>query len=113
MLLSVPKICLKQKLYVRDMPTGGWEGQEVKVPITFEPESIGTVCNTLTITGGVNGKYNWVLKGTATAPVPQVSLVGEFLGVNGVSGKKRLTCTLSIIGTLLVRCRRNKRVAFP
>jgi len=44
----------------------------VKVTITFEPESLDDVIDTLVINGGVNGAYKVHLTGKAKAPVPQV-----------------------------------------
>lgn len=52
---------------------GPWEGQDVTVTLTFEPESVNAVTDTLTISGGAAGEYRVQLKGVAKAPAPQVS----------------------------------------
>jgi hypothetical protein len=44
----------------------------VKVTITFEPESISTVMDVLTINGGASGEYKCTIQGLAKPPVPQV-----------------------------------------
>lgn len=52
---------------------GPWEGQDVTVTLTFEPESVNAVTDTLTVSGGAAGEYKVQLKGVAKAPAPQVS----------------------------------------
>lgn len=60
--VSLPCLCV----------AGPWEGQDVSVTVTFEPESVNAVTDMLTITGGVHGEYKCNLKGVAKAPGPQV-----------------------------------------
>jgi len=49
----------------------GWEGQEVSVTVTFEPEGLGEVKDTLTITSDKGGEYSCALHGQCTPALPQ------------------------------------------
>jgi len=48
-----------------------WSGVQMKVPVVFEPEEIGTTNDTLTLTTADGAKYVCELVAICTAPLPQ------------------------------------------
>jgi len=49
----------------------GFDGIEVSVTVTFEPEALGEVKDTLTITSDTGGEYSCALNGQCTPALPQ------------------------------------------
>jgi hydrocephalus-inducing protein len=54
-----------------------WDGEDTRVTITFEPTIIGTVKDTLTITGADNVEYICDIEATCTQALPQGPFVLE------------------------------------
>lgn len=51
--------------------SGGWEGEDIRLPISFEPTEIGEVRDLLTLTSAEGGEYLCELIATCVAPLPQ------------------------------------------
>ena len=49
----------------------GWEGEDVRLAVTFEPTEIGTVRDVLTVSSPVGGEYVCDLIATCIPPLPQ------------------------------------------
>jgi len=49
----------------------GWDGDEVRLPVAFEPTEIGPVRDTLTVTSPVGGEYVCDLVASCVPPLPQ------------------------------------------
>jgi len=49
----------------------GWDGQEVSVTVTFEPETLGEVEDTLVVSSDTGGEYTCALHGQCTPALPQ------------------------------------------
>jgi len=61
---------------------GGWEGEDVRLNVVFEPTVIGEIRDTLTLTSPEGGEYLCELIGNCTAPMPQ----GPYLLAQGGGG---------------------------
>lgn len=51
--------------------SGGWDGEDARLSVVFEPTVIGEVRDTLTVTSPEGGEYLCELIGNCTAPMPQ------------------------------------------
>ena len=60
-----------QKILTVDTAANGWEGDDVRLSVSFEPTEIGTVRDVLTVTSPISGEYLCDIIATCTAPVPQ------------------------------------------
>ena len=60
-----------QKVLTVDTATNGWDGDDVRLSVSFEPTEIGTVRDVLTVTSPMFGEYLCDVIATCTAPVPQ------------------------------------------
>jgi hydrocephalus-inducing protein len=49
----------------------GWDGDDARLPVTFEPTEIGSVRDTLTVTSPVGGEYVCDLVASCVPPLPQ------------------------------------------
>jgi hydrocephalus-inducing protein len=58
---------------VKSAPTQEWGGQEVEIPVRFEPQALGEVRDELVVTSTVpgGGEYRCALKSTCDAPRPK------------------------------------------
>jgi len=67
-----------QKLLSVDAVKAGWDGDEIRVPISFEPTQIGEVRDVLQIASAEGGTYTCELVAECVAPLPQgpFNLVG-------------------------------------
>jgi hydrocephalus-inducing protein len=59
--------------------SGGWDGEDVRLSVVFEPTVIGEVRDTLTVASPEGGEYLCELIGNCTAPMPQ----GPYLVTQG------------------------------
>jgi hydrocephalus-inducing protein len=60
-----------QKVFPVDAVTHGWDGDDVRLPIVFEPTVIGEVRDLLTVSSADGGEYICELIANCTAPLPQ------------------------------------------
>lgn len=60
-----------QKTFPVEAGVGGWDGEEVKLPINFEPTEIGEFHDSLMISSNEFGHYQCELVGVCIPPVPQ------------------------------------------
>lgn len=51
--------------------SGGWDGEDVRLNVVFEPTVIGEIRDTLTVSSPEGGEYLCELIGNCTAPMPQ------------------------------------------
>jgi hypothetical protein len=56
-------------------PVAGWEGEEVKLSVTFDPSELGTVRDVLTVTSPLGGEYQCAILATCVAPLPQGPII--------------------------------------
>ena len=69
--IKQPEIFSVQKVLSVDPAVNGWEGDDVRLSVTFEPSEIGVVRDVLTVTSPVSGEYLCDIVGTCVAPLPQ------------------------------------------
>lgn len=60
-----------QKTLTVEPVAGGWEGDDIRLAVNFEPTEIGEFRDTLTINSAEGGTYECELIGTCIPPVPQ------------------------------------------
>ena len=60
-----------QKSLTVDAVKGGWDGDEIRVPISFEPTQIGEVRDVLEVASADGGTYTCELVAQCVAPLPQ------------------------------------------
>jgi hydrocephalus-inducing protein len=64
-------IFVLQKVLPVEASVNGWDGDDVRLSISFEPIEIGVVRDTLTVTSSAWGEYQCDLIATCTPPLPQ------------------------------------------
>jgi hypothetical protein len=64
-------IFVLQKVLPVEACVNGWDGDDVRLSISFEPIEIGVVRDTLTVTSSTWGEYQCDLIATCTPPLPQ------------------------------------------
>jgi hydrocephalus-inducing protein len=77
--VTKPDFFTVQKSLVVDAVSDGWAGNDIRLPIVFEPTEIGEVRDTLTVISPVGGSYVCELVANCIAPMPQ----GPFNFVQG------------------------------
>jgi len=51
--------------------SGGWDGEDIRIPVVFEPTEIGVVQDTLVVSSPEGGEYICELIAACVAPMPQ------------------------------------------
>lgn len=69
--ITKPEFFSVQKSIAVDPVAGGWDGDEVRLNVVFEPTEIGQVKDTLTVTSAEAGQYVCELIADCSAPMPQ------------------------------------------
>jgi hydrocephalus-inducing protein len=70
-LIKQSDIFVLQKVLPVEACVNGWEGDDVRLSVSFEPIEIGVVRDTLTVTSATWGEYQCDLIATCTPPLPQ------------------------------------------
>ena len=60
-----------QKILSVEAAVNGWDGDDARLSITFEPSEIGVVRDVLTVTSPISGEYLCDIIATCVAPLPQ------------------------------------------
>lgn len=69
--ITKPDAFSVQKILSVDPVAGGWDGDEVRLGVVFEPTEIGQVRDTLTVNSAEGGQYICELIADCSAPMPQ------------------------------------------
>ena len=69
--ITKPEFFSVQKTLTVEPVVGGWDGDEIRLGVVFEPTEIGQVKDTLTVSSAEGGQYVCELIADCNAPMPQ------------------------------------------
>ena len=69
--VTKPNFFTVQSTLAVDAVPSGWDGDDIRLPVVFEPMQIGEITDTLTVSSKEGGEYVCELVGNCTAPMPQ------------------------------------------